>query len=435
MASPQPRKAPSNAGSEGTVGSLISTLNSLTRASSYRAIFTSSLLLCALFVTTILTSTSTYYLFQSFLINRPSLSASFPLDLQFGYSRPPFAVVDLGGWWKKGQSYDARLVLEVPRWSGAGALNEGRANFMVTLELRGEGERAVVRMGKHSVVPPQPHGISTSLSFPLRLFSSRPDSDVVRLKVPLLRDRAVAEKVTTALVEVGREDEYQPECLSDGDVLRGRRIVDRRGRGGELIVNRATLEVVARLAGMRYLMYYHPFISLIFIGGFFFVLQFLCALLAWYYYYPSAGMEDQEEETLRRMKAADDEEEEEARRMMGRARESRRMHKLDDMSEPEEPVAGPSGTTGERSERTPSAELKVVEERERRGSWEDLGSAEGVADVKLEEEEKLDEPPFAGSETSGARSTSFGPTLQSRSSASGTDTPRQRRTSTRTAEV
>ncbi|KAM0751684.1 hypothetical protein T439DRAFT_355586 [Meredithblackwellia eburnea MCA 4105] len=230
-----------------------------------------SAVLASTVIAAITLAVSSWIVFYKLVGVQPAISET--VWFQYGHFRPPYADLDVSPLIANDQAYDVNLQLTVP----TSARNVELGNFMVSLVLVTQSGQATVNVSRPSTLryrSPLSHSLTT-LS-PLSLLSVR-SADVQQLSIPLVEDAVLKTRRSQPVkveLEMGRKDAH-----ADGW---------RRGEVGEVQVYDAHLKYVARMRGIRYFLYHHPIISfLIFVPTFLFF-ELLTAALLWGYFIATA---------------------------------------------------------------------------------------------------------------------------------------------------
>ncbi|KAH9458031.1 hypothetical protein Pst134EB_010335 [Puccinia striiformis f. sp. tritici] len=211
----------------------------------------------------------------------PHVGFSQPIWLQYGYeTRVPYAIMDLTSIAPEitiDQAYDVHLHLTVP--TNDRNMNSVTSWFILPL------------LRPHHIIPPyiKAHATCGGCTSPDLLVCSMPSSilrtlfflssppSVQHVRVPLLEHRIIhpsslgkRTKIAYARIDVGRQDIYSSPTL----------LLERNG-WGELQIYKAVLVFDAHLEGLRWALYYHPYISFCFFSAFFFTAELMAVLLTW----------------------------------------------------------------------------------------------------------------------------------------------------------
>lgn len=186
----------------------------------------------------------------------PQIGLSLPVWLQYGEGRVPYDFLDLTHIKPEiasDQTYDVSLHFTVP----TNDRNMDLGNFMVRLTLVSTSPHNATlhQSSRPASVTYEPQLARNLNSFKhLRtLFLMSPPPSIQKIKLPLIERRVLQStsngkrgKLGYAKVEVGRQDAYD-ESKND--------------RTAELQVYQATLVLDAHLEGVRWVLYYHPYLS------------------------------------------------------------------------------------------------------------------------------------------------------------------------------
>ncbi|POW19530.1 hypothetical protein PSHT_04528 [Puccinia striiformis] len=227
-----------------------------------------SVILGFIFVISLLLSIIAYTTFYRAYV--PHVGFSQPIWLQYGYVHlPSSSLVFL--------AYDVHLHLTVP----TNDRNMNLGNFMVHFALvtTPPHNTTLHQSSRHASLMYEPGFARVLHAFKyLRtlFFLSSPPS-VQHVRVPLLEHRIIhpsslgkRTKIAYARIDVGRQDIYSSPTL----------LLERNG-WGELQIYKAVLVFDAHLEGLRWALYYHPYISFCFFSAFFFTAELMAVLLTW----------------------------------------------------------------------------------------------------------------------------------------------------------
>jgi len=394
-----------------------------------------------------------YYLYV------PTIGISKEVSLQYGYGKPPFDVVDLSQTsFASDQVYDVSLELMVP----TSRKNIELGNFMVELDLRSADGLSVLKAARAASITHTPHSVQLLQFFtrlPTLLFSPY-RSLSQRIEVPLVKQRVLrafmTPAVANAMVQVGRHDAHKSDaCVTPA----------------ELQVYAANLVFKAHLRGFRAFMYNHRIISFAVFTTAFIAATLVSALSLWAILALRSAVVSQPEQegktdssyrgsiscdyttastektstTAATGKSVSDtlseadrraEEEVAARQREARQFQGRRMV----MGEEESVLKGVKiGSSGIEDEGVLVKTEEDIEEDEGSTSdsasaWQELEGQEAARVVKKEEEGDDDGATVAGSATSAgdaASRLSFGPSVTTATSVTGTNPSLRQRPSSR----
>ncbi|PLW37446.1 hypothetical protein PCANC_14828 [Puccinia coronata f. sp. avenae] len=237
-----------------------------------------SIILGFIFFVSLLLSIIAYISFYRAYV--PHVGFKLPVWLQYGEARVPYAVVDLSSVAPEitiDQAYDVHLHLTVP----TNTRNMNMGNFMVHFSMvtNPPHNTTLHHSSRHASLVYEPRFARALHAFKylrtLFLFSS-PHS-VQHVKVPLLEHRILHSsslgkrtKLAYATIDVGRRDVYNSPTL----------LLERNG-WGELQIYTAVIVFDAHLEGLRWALYYHPYISFCFFSAFFFTAEVMAVLVTW----------------------------------------------------------------------------------------------------------------------------------------------------------
>lgn len=237
-----------------------------------------AIILGFIFVISVLLSIIAYITFYRIYV--PHVGFSLPVWLQYGEARAPYAVLDLSSISPEitlDQAYDVHLHLTVP----TNDRNMNMGNFMVHFSMVTNlpHNTTLHHSSRHASLVYEPGFARVLHAFKylrtLFFFSSPPS--IQHVKVPLLEHRIIRPsslgkrtKIAYATVDVGRQDVYTSPTL----------LLERNG-WGELQIYKATIVFDAHLEGLRWALYYHPYISFSFFSAFFFTAELMTVLLTW----------------------------------------------------------------------------------------------------------------------------------------------------------
>ncbi|WAQ84858.1 hypothetical protein PtA15_5A431 [Puccinia triticina] len=237
-----------------------------------------SIILGFIFVISLLLSIIAYITFYRAYV--PHVGFRLPVWLQYGEARVPYAAMDLSSIAPEitvDQAYDVHLLLTVP----TNDRNMNLGNFMVHFSLvtTHPHNTTLHQSSRHASLIYEPgfarvlHGFKYLRTL---FFLSSPPS-VQHIRVPLLEHRIIhptslgkRTKIAYAKIEVGRQDVYSSPTL----------LLERDG-WGELQIYKATLAFDAHLEGLRWALYYHPYISFCFFSAFFFIAELMAVFITW----------------------------------------------------------------------------------------------------------------------------------------------------------
>ncbi|KAA1119616.1 hypothetical protein PGT21_030189 [Puccinia graminis f. sp. tritici] len=237
-----------------------------------------SIILGFIFIISLLLSIIAYITFYRAYV--PHVGFRLPVWLHYGEARVPYAVMDLTSIAPEitiDQAYDVHLHLTVP----TNDRNMNMGNFMVHFSLvtTPPHNTTLHRSSRHASLVYEPGFARVLHAFKylrtLFFFSSPPS--VQHVRVPLLEHRIIhpsslgkRTKISHATIDVGRQDVYSSPTL----------LLERNG-WGELQIYKAALVFDAHLEGLRWALYYHPYISFCFFSAFFFIAELMAVFVTW----------------------------------------------------------------------------------------------------------------------------------------------------------
>lgn len=237
-----------------------------------------SIILGLIFTISLLFSIIAYVAFYRTYI--PQIGFSLPVWLQYGENRVPHATVDfvsLAPEITTDQAYDVHLHLTVP----TNDRNMNMGNFMVYLAIStAPPHDTILHQSSRPaslVYAPGFARVLHGFKYLRTLFFCSSPPSVQHVQVPLLEHVIIKpsslgkrNKIGYATIEVGRRDVHGSPNL----------LLQNQG-WGELQVYRATLVFDAHLDGLRWILYYHPYISFFFFSALFFIAELVTILCTW----------------------------------------------------------------------------------------------------------------------------------------------------------
>ncbi|GAA5930322.1 seipin [Sporobolomyces koalae] len=268
-----------------------------------------SVLVLFLLFTSLLLALAAWFSLRSFLKVDPVIGKE-RVWLQYGEFRTPYAFVDLpnGKYGAPGEAYDLSLELRVP----SSQQNLVMGNFMVSVSLLNSNSEPVLNNSRPAILT---HPAYPKFSHLLPLRPIPPPSQTLNLplleSIPLNRNSWSSRKVDRIYLEVGRKDAH-PEFLDPARSGQVGMYTGTHGQhriGGELQVYESWLTIEAKLYGLRALIRSHPYLAFSFFFPTFLLTELLAALAVYAYFVfrpesqqTSADRIDEQQPNLTRVK-------------------------------------------------------------------------------------------------------------------------------------